>query len=179
MEFNLEGPTIYLRLVQEEDAAFICSLRSNENFNTYLSKSSPDVEDQRQWIIDYKQRESKEEEYYFIIHRKSDKLPIGTVRLYDFRENPKSYCWGSWILNEDKTRYAALESSLLMYDTAFNKLGFEQSHYDVRKGNNKVYAFHERMGAEKVGEDELNYYYIFPKYKHDKNKVEYAKFLTQ
>ena len=177
MKFELEGPTIYLRLVQEQDASFICSLRNNEEFNRYLSKSSPLVNKQRQWILDYKQREAEEKEYYFIIYRKSDDLPIGTVRLYDFRENPKSYCWGSWILNENKTRYAALESSLLMYETAFKKLGFEQSHYDVRKGNEKVQAFHERMGAERTSEDELNYYYIFPKHKHEKNKITYRNFL--
>lgn len=177
MKFELEGPTIYLRLVEKDDAAFICSLRNNQKLNTHLSKSSPHVDDQRQWILDYKRREAKEQEFYFIIHRKSDALPIGTVRLYDFRENPKSYCWGSWILNEDKTRYAALESSLLMYETAFNKLNFKQSHYDVRKDNVKVQSFHEKMGAEKISEDELNYYYIFLKQKHEENKLRYAKFL--
>lgn len=177
MRFELEGPTIYLRLVKEEDASFICSLRNNEKLNAHLSQSSPYIEDQRQWILDYKDREAKEQEFYFIIYRKSDDLPIGTVRLYDFRKNPKSYCWGSWILNADKTRYAALESSLLMYETAFNKLGFDQSHYDVRKDNVKVQSFHEKMGAEKVSEDELNYYYIFPKWQHEENKLKYSKFL--
>ncbi len=178
MEFNLEGPNIYMRLVTVDDAEFICSLRDNKKFNTHLSKSSPIVEDQRQWILDYKQRELRNEEYYFIIHRKSDGLRIGTTRLYDFREDPKSYCWGSWILNEDKTRYAAVESSLMMYEAAFNKLGFEQSHYDVRKGNHKVYEFHERMGAQRVEEDDLNYYYIFPKQNHIKNRIEYADFMV-
>jgi len=33
----------------------------------------------------------------------------------------------------------------------------------VRKGNNKVIAFHKRFGAKIVNEDELNYYFIFEK----------------
>lgn len=178
MKFELEGPTICLRLVQEEDASFICSLRTNEKFNTHLSKSSPNVDDQRQWILDYKRREAEKQEFYFIIHRKSDDLAIGTVRLYDFQENPKSYCWGSWILNEDKTRYAALESALLMYETAFNVLGFDQSRFDTRKDNVKVQSSQERLGAKKVSEDELNYYYILSKHQHEENKLRYAKFLS-
>ena len=99
------------------------------------------------------------------------------MRLYDFRENPKSFCWGSWILGESKTKYAAVESALLVYEAGFSYLGFEQSHYEVMKGNEKVHSFHLKMGAEKTSEDSINVYYIFPKEKYEKNKVQYARFL--
>ncbi len=177
MQFELEASTIYLRLVEEEDASFICSLRNDKNLNAFISESTADEEAQRDWIVNYKKREYKAEEYYFIICRKSDDLQIGTVRLYDFKKESNSFCWGSWILNENKTKYAAVESALLVYEAGFNKLGFEQSHYDVMKSNSKVHSFHLKMGAEKVLEDEENIYYIFPKYKYEKNKVHYAKFL--
>lgn len=179
MQFDLEAKTIYLRLVRKEDALFICSLRNNDQLNTYISKSTASEEAQREWIINYKQRESNGEEYYFIICRKSDDLQIGTVRLYDFRSDPKSFCWGSWILNENKTKYAAVESALLVYEAGFSTLGFDQSHYDVMKGNNKVHSFHLKMGAEKVSEDNVNVYYTFPKDQHVINKNHYAKFLRQ
>jgi len=177
MDLNLEARTVYLRLVQEQDASFICSLRNDEQLNTYISKSTADEEAQRKWIIDYKQREIIGEEYYFIICRKSDDLQIGTVRLYDFQEDPKSFCWGSWVLNENKTRYAAVESALLVYEAGFITLGFNQSHFDVMKGNDKVHSFHLKMGAEKISEDDKNMYYIFPKQQHETNKAHYAKFL--
>lgn len=177
MDFNLKANTVYLRLVKESDAVFICGLRNDEQLNTYISKSTADEEAQRNWIINYKEREVNGEEYYFIICRKSDDLQIGTVRLYDFQENPKSFCWGSWILNENKTRFSAVESSLLVYEAGFTQLGFEQSHYDVMKGNDKVHSFHLKMGAKKVSEDDTNIYYIFPKGQHEKNKIHYAKFL--
>ncbi|MFX3935327.1 GNAT family N-acetyltransferase; N-acetyltransferase, partial [Streptococcus suis] len=89
---------------------------------------------QAEWIRNYKNRENNGEEYYFIIFRSDDQSPIGTVRLYDFHENPKSFCWGSWILNEHKTKYAAVESALLVYEAGFSTLGFEQSHFEVMKG---------------------------------------------
>ena len=44
--FNLKAGTIYLRLVHENDAAFICSLRNNDQLNTYISKSTADEEAQ-------------------------------------------------------------------------------------------------------------------------------------
>lgn len=179
MNFKLEAKTTYLRLVEEKDASFICNLRNDNQLNTYISKSTADDEAQRQWIVNYKKREANGEEYYFIICRKSDELQIGTVRLYDFQTNPKSFCWGSWILNADKTKYAAVESALLVYEAGFYILGFEQSHYDVMKGNDKVHSFHLKMGAKKVSEDILNIYYTFPKKQHDINKNYYAKFLGQ
>lgn len=177
MDFNLEAKNIYFRLVEEQDAGFICSLRNDDELNNYLSKSTADENAQREWILSYKEREAKAEEYYFIICRKMDGLQIGTVRLYDFQENPKSFCWGSWILNKNKTKYAAVESALLVYQAGFNTLGFEQSHYDVMKGNDKVHSFHLKMGAEEVSEDDTNIYYVFPRSQHEKNKIHYAKFL--
>lgn len=177
MNFDLSAKTTYLRLVQLEDAAFICSLRNNQKLNKFISKSAAEEESQRQWILNYKNKEVRGEEYYFIICRISDGLEIGTVRLYDFRNNPKSFCWGSWILNENKTKYAAVESALLVYEAGFHYLDFEQSHFDVMKGNDKVHNFHLKMGAEKVSEDDVNVYYIFSKNKYEINKNDYADFL--
>lgn len=177
IDSNLKASTTYLRLVNEDDAEFICTLRNTQSLNIFISKSTANVEEQKKWIINYKNKEKQNEEFYFIICKNEDDLPIGTVRLYDFKENPKSFCWGSWILNADKTKYAAVESALLVYEAGFSILDFEQSHFEVMKGNDKVHSFHLKMGAEKVAEDEVNVYYIFPKEKHENNKIYYSKFL--
>ena len=66
MDFELKAKTIYLRLVREDDALFICSLRNDDQLNTYISKSTADEEAQRQWINHYKQREADNQEYYLI-----------------------------------------------------------------------------------------------------------------
>ena len=65
----------------------------------------------------------------------------------------------SWILNENKTRYAAIESALLVYDFGFNKLGFNKAHFDVVKQNQRVITFHKKMGAMAVAEDNVNFYF--------------------
>ena len=152
----IRSKSISLRLVEEEDASFILSLRLDEKYNSFLSKVGSDLESQKLWIKEYKSHEANKEQYYFIIER-ADGKHCGTVRLYDFKND--SFSWGSWILNEDKTRYAAVESAFLVYQYGFNILGFGRSHFEVMKGNDRVVAFHEKMGAIRVGEDDINIYF--------------------
>lgn len=157
---NLDSKTIRLRLIEEKDASFVLSLRLNSAYNQFLSAVTPDIDAQLSWIKNYKKDEAVGTQYYFIIE-KIDGTPCGTVRLYDFKGD--SFCWGSWILNENKTRYSALESAFLVYKFAFDILKFKKSHFDVRKGNDKVISFHEKMGAIKTGENELDYFFEITK----------------
>ena len=155
-----KSKTVQIRLVEENDAEFILKLRLDQKYNQFLSEVIPDIQAQKDWIKKYKNDESDKKQFYFIIER-NDGKPCGTVRVYDFKEN--SFCWGSWILNEDKTRYAAIESAFLVYKFGFNELGFQQSHFDVRKGNDRVISFHKKMGAVKKYEDDLNEYFTITK----------------
>ena len=175
---NLSAKTIKFKLVEESDAEFICELRANPELNKHISQSSADIQAQRDWIRNYKMRETNNEEYYFIICRNDNNQRVGTIRLYDFKDNPKSFCWGSWILNENKTPSAAIESALLIYRLGFEILGFEQSHFDVRKDNQKVSAFHVKLGAVKVAENDLDIFYVFPKAQYHSLKTKYQKFLA-
>ena len=156
----LKSKTIQMRLVDPSDAEFILKLRIDPRYNQFLSSVSPDIQAQKDWINKYKTEELERKQFYFIIER-VDGVPCGTVRLYDFRGN--SFCWGSWILNEDKTRYAAIESAFLVYEFGFENLGYQQSHFDVMKGNERVQSFHEKMGATKIKEDSDNFYYEITK----------------
>lgn len=160
---NTVGKTIYLELASENDAEFIYSLRINSIYNKYLSTVTGDVESQRSWLMNYKIRERDNKEFYFIIYRKKDNLPIGTIRLYDFQLEKSSFCWGSWILNENKTNSAALESALLVYKIAFLELGFDRSHFDVRKENVKVVDFHKKFNAEIIEQTEIDYLFKYEK----------------
>lgn len=173
---KLESKTIYFRLVEITDAQFIHSLRTDETYNKHLSKVDDDVSKQEKWLIEYKKKEAVGQEYYFIIHRESDALPIGTVRIYDFLKEENSFCWGSWILNENKTRYAALESALLIYDFAFLELDYKRCHMDIRKENLKVIEFHKKFGVKIIGETEadlLGHYFVedYLRIKDDIKKV--------
>lgn len=175
---NLSLKTIYFRLVNEEDASFILSLRNNDQYNKYLSYVNNDINQQIDWIKRYKEKEEKNIEYYFIIHRIDNNKPIGTVRIYDFIFEKNSFCWGSWILNQDKTRYAALETALIIYDFAFLKLGFDQCHMDIRKGNTKVIEFHKKFGVEIIRENEIDYFGVYSKEAYIQIKPDILKIIN-
>lgn len=145
----------------EDDAKKIIELRGGSKQLEFLSKTSQDVNDQLTWLESYANRNSKGLEYYFFIVKIDNDEKIGTIRLYDIQEKINSFCWGSWILNDRKTRTAALESCILLYTFAFEKLGFENSHFDVRKGNDRVINFHLKTGAIITSEDDLNYYFKY------------------
>jgi RimJ/RimL family protein N-acetyltransferase len=153
---QLNSKTIRLRLVKEDDAEFILSLRTDTKYNQHLSPVTGSVSAQAEWIRKYKEDEKNKTQYYFIIER-NDGIRCGTVRIYDIRDD--SFSWGSWILNENKTRFAAIESAFLVYQFGFEHLKFKKSHFEVRKENLKVISFHEKMGAVKNGETEFEYLY--------------------
>lgn len=170
---NFTSKTIFLRLAEVGDANFILSLRINEMYNKYLSYVENNIDKQKRWLEDYKIKEAASKEYYFIVHRNSDSQPIGTVRVYDFRPFEESFCWGSWILNEKKTKYAALECAILIYDYAFFELGFKRCHMDIRKENLKVIDFHKRFGVKIVSEttDDLFGIYNIEDYKAIRDSI--------
>jgi hypothetical protein len=137
MQKLIEGKNISLRLVNLEDAEFIVNLRIKKG--EFLSTTNPDISKQREWLLLYKERESLKEEFYFIIQDQHNKA-VGTVRIYDFKDN-LSFCWGSWIILNGSPFYYAIESALLVYEIAFYQLKFQKSHFDVRKNNVSVAKF--------------------------------------
>ncbi|WP_241653203.1 GNAT family N-acetyltransferase [Pseudomonas alkylphenolica] len=172
---KLASKTIGIRLITEDDAAFVVGLRTDEKYNKYLSSVGDDIEAQRRWIRTYKEDEKAGKQFYFIIE-KLDGTPCGTVRIYDLRED--SFSWGSWILNEDKTKYSAIESAFLVYEFGFKHLNFKKSHFEVMKGNDKVVSFHEKMGAIEVGEDPTYKYFEILQESVEASKARLSKLLS-
>jgi RimJ/RimL family protein N-acetyltransferase len=168
---KIVGKNIYLRLAAMDDAEFIANLRLDSK-NKFLTKV--DVDDQREWLAEYKERETAGSEYYFVICTK-DNDPCGTVRVYDFVEN--SFCWGSWLLNSSAPKSAGIESALLVYEFAFYHLGFSHCHFDVRLENTKVRSFHERLGASVIKSDDLDAYFSLPLAQYEAIKPKYGRYL--
>ena len=168
------GKNINMRTVAQEDAEFIYSMRHNQNKTKYLSKVTGTVESQKEWIKSYKKREETKEEFYFVIESK-DEDKLGLVRMYDFQDD--SFCWGSWLIKEDAPKTTAIESALQIYEFGFYDLKFKKSHFDVRKGNDKVVAFHQRFGAKIVDEHELDYFFNFEKSDYEIIKEKYKRYL--
>ena len=148
----ITGNNISLRDAEIEDSAFIIELRTDTKKAAFISKTSNDLTHQETWLKNYK---NDNEQVYFIILDKENRR-VGTVRLYD--RVSESFCWGSWILKEGVPSTYSIESALLVYHFALT-LGFEKSHFDVRKGNQSIWKFHERFGAIRTKETDTDFFY--------------------
>ena len=162
-----------MRTVELDDAYFIYDMRQNQSKTKYLSNIRGTVEDQKKWINNYKKRETENKEFYFIIESKEGEK-LGLVRMYDFHKT--SFCWGSWIIKENAPKSTAIESAIQIYEFGFYILGFSKSHFDVRKRNDKVIAFHKRFGAEIIKENDLDYFFIYSKENYEIIKIKYKRY---
>lgn len=169
---SVTGKSLRFRDALISDAEFILSLRLDENKSRFLSKVSSDLSAQQSWLKRYA---DSHDQAYFIIEYQCE--AIGTVRLYD--ERLGSFCWGSWILAEGRPSHAAMESALMIYAYATDHLGFTAAHFDVRKGNERVWQFHERFGARRTAETEQDYLYQIDLPAIQSARQRYAKFLPE
>lgn len=147
---NFKGRSVSFRLAERSDAEYILALRLNPDLNRHISPTDPSVEKQRRWLAAYKKREAAGEEYCHIIVNNDNDTSCGVVRMYDFEG--KTFEWGSFILGENKTPTAAVETALFIYNIAFDLLKFDISLFTVHKENTRTISFHKKLGARIVGE---------------------------
>jgi RimJ/RimL family protein N-acetyltransferase len=169
---NVFGRNLRLDVIQIEDAEYLFKLRNNPKYNTYLSQINGTLQDQKKWILDYKIRESLNEEIYYVIRRK-DRTRCGLVRLYKI--NDENFTWGSWILDEKKPRCAAWESAILSLGVGFKSLNLPVCYVQVRRENQKALSIYDRLGMVITSEDEKDLYLEYRKSAFD---AEYLKWKT-
>lgn len=171
---RITGRHLLLRDAQVSDAAFILGLRTNAQKGQHLSSTNPELAAQRDWLQRYVSGLDPDQAYFIIEDRAGQAL--GTVRLYDPRGD--SFCWGSWIIVEGAPAGHAIESALMVYHYALG-LGFTAAHFDVRRANQSVWRFHERFGALRVGETELDHLYTLDEAAIRAALSRYARYLPE
>lgn len=167
------GKTLVFHNAEVADANFILALRTDAIKSKYLSRTSPELDQQVQWLESYAKQT---DQAYFIIKTKESEQ-LGAVRLYDSHDD--SFCWGSWILKVGAPQSAAIESALMVYSYAVDHLGFQSAHFEVRKGNENVWRFHERFGAMRVGETISDFLYQIDQNKILAARLRYKKYLPE
>lgn len=145
-----------IRLIEEVDADFIVSLRNNPKLNRYLNTTSSNIEEQIKWIKNYKIKEKKQEELYFIIFENGIKK--GLYRLYKI--NNVSFTIGSWLFETCDNSILPIMVDLLISDFGFYYLKKNVLLFDVRKDNKKVIRYHSLKTPLQYYEDELDNYYL-------------------
>lgn len=173
---RVEGPNLTLRLIEPDDAAYVHGLRLNTLYNRHLSTVTGSAEDQRCWIEGYKAREAAGQEFYYVIERK-DGTRCGLVRLYEIKVD--SFTWGSWILDENKPRKAALESAVLSFGIGFEVLQRDLAKVDVRVDNTHATAFYRRLGMTEIYRTAQDIYFSYPRVRFAADRAKYLKLISE
>lgn len=143
-DVRIEGFRYALRPVTLDDAAFILSLRTDPELNAFLHPTSPRLEDQEAWLQAYFERLG---DWYFVVEELRTGQPVGTVGMYDLEGDVAE--WGRWLIRKETP--AAVESALLLYRVAFERLRLERLYCRTVAANAAVVSFHDSSGAEFMG----------------------------
>lgn len=162
LTFNIGGSSFILRGAEISDAAFIIQLRTGEKASRYLSQTSADVAQQERWLLQYKERELRNEEFYFIACDDSGRQ-YGTSRLYHIDYDKKEFEIGSWVFMPGTDHSIAIAADIFTRKFGFDNLGMNGCRFEVRKNNFSVIRYHMGYAPTLLGEDDLNYYYSLSK----------------
>jgi len=157
--FELDRYGVHVRLVTEDDAEFIVRLRTDPKLARYVHVVEKDVWKQRRWIRDYKKREHKGEEYYFIFELAG--VSYGLNRIYDI--NGKNFITGSWVFSSSSPVGMAVLAGIITKEIAYELLGLENSFADVRKENKAVLRHNKQFHPVVLSEDDENICLAFDK----------------
>ena len=135
-DFQFSKFGITARLVSEEDAKTIVSFRSDPKRTQYMITLDSNIDKQKEWIKEYKIREAKGEDYYFIFH---DNLgnPIGLNRISHIDYTKKQAKRSSLITIKNDKAYG-VKVSIIKSIIAFDILELEKIYADVHKENKKA-----------------------------------------
>jgi len=147
----------YFRLVEIEDAEFILSLRNNEKLSRHLNPTSNDVEEQINWLKEYKIREKNGKDFYVICLNEDKKTKLGLNRIYNV--DGDTFEFGSWLYSPDAGPNVAVLGELFTKGLAFEKLDFKLCKMETKKKNTRVLWYAKSYGPKFTGEDEFNHYF--------------------
>ncbi|MDY0933038.1 GNAT family N-acetyltransferase [Chryseobacterium sp. CFBP8996] len=157
----IEKYSIKLHTVEEEDALFIINLRTDLKRSRFISSTNSDVELQKEWIRNYKIREGKNIEFYFIATDENGEK-FATYRVYNFEDDICEI--GSWI---SKPKYNnavnSIKVDIIMKEFVFETLQFPQLRFEVNKKNTSVIKYHKLFAPDIVNETQQNFYFVLQK----------------
>lgn len=140
-DFCVNRYGVECRLVQESDAEFIYNLRKDSKLSRYIHQTRG-LEDQQNWIKDYKTREQEGTDYYFIFILNGN--PYGLARIYNINWARLSCIVGSWLCKPDIPMDKTFITNVILEEIR-DAMGLLIELYDVRKENKSVLNFHRKI----------------------------------
>jgi hypothetical protein len=174
-DFTLERYGLKLRFVDVDDAEYIFNLRTDPLLGKFISETSQDLSDQIDWIKQYKDRQEKGLEYYFIFTKGDNR--VGVIRIYNIeKDNATS---GSWICSPGLPFEIPTIIVLIMREIFFETLDIGNELMDTRLGNKKVIRMHKLFGAQIIGQNEIDVFHLLAKKAFLVNKQKILSYVGQ
>lgn len=145
-DFSLEKYNIHVRLVNENDAGFILSLRANPDRTKYMVTLDNDVESQKKWIREYKLREKEGIDYY-LTYSKLNGEQIGLNRISHIDYVNKTGKLSSFIAVKG-LEYEAIYMSIIRLEIAFDIIELDYLKGEVGVNNNNAIKILELFNFE-------------------------------
>lgn len=141
------GSKVRLHLIQPDDIERLRRWR-NENRFAFFDSSYISAERQKKWFKSY---QKKKDDLMFVIET-LDGRPIGTVALYKIDLSNKQAEFGRMLIGDVKSRRKGLaqDAAKNLIRFAFSTLSLQQLKIEVKKNNQPVIRFYERLGFQKV-----------------------------
>lgn len=171
MEIDKYG--IKLVTVTPADAAFIIEARTDPKKSRFISSTNINLESQINWINEYKKRESRGEEYYFIGIDESGER-FGTYRIYNIMNGVPVI--GSWVTKPGYSKAQnSIKMDIIMKEFVFEVLKFSALNFDVRINNKSVVRYHKMFGPTIVQETEIDIFFLLQKEDFYMNRNKFFK----
>lgn len=170
---NIERYNLKLTTVDVTDAKFILELRTDPLLARYLSTTGAKIEDQIDWIRNYKIRETQGLEYYFLT-RDAQGNALGTTRLSEL--GGECFELGSWLFSRNAPQGAAILADIITKEIGFEMLGFDCCKFNVRKENKSVLKYHKNYLPKIIGETDLDIFFKLDKSSFNQHKNKFLKF---
>lgn len=155
--FSLDRYGLHVRFVNEDDAEFILSLRTDSRLGKYINLTKNDNELQKEWTRQYKIRERLGIDYYFMFEK-----PIGTrlgvSRIYNIEKD--SFMTGSWIFKKDAPFGSAFLGDIICHEIAYEIFPNSVNFHDTEKSNLSVLKYAEQFHPRLISDSGSSYSFV-------------------
>lgn len=143
-DFSITKYGLFCRLADKEDCEFILQLRTDHVLSKFIHFTDNNIDMQMEWMRNYKIREQKGEDYYFIFFYKGDR--VGVCRLYGI--NNSHFTFGSWLFKRESPFFCSAAGAIIAREIAFEILclQIEIDKDGTNINNKKVWKFSKQLG---------------------------------
>lgn len=155
-DFSLEKYGLFVRLVNENDADFILKLRTDSRLGQFIHPTENNLEKQIEWIREYKYRESKGTDLYFMFEKPKG-TRLGVSRIYNVTET--TFETGSWVFSKDAPFGSAFLGDIICHEIAFDLFPEKTNLHDIKKANYGVNKYADEFHPILISETEDTRFY--------------------